>query len=89
MTHPRDVLNRLRWESGEEAALVDVRIVYRHRGAPRDERSLEGRSILAVGRSFLDLPEGVRLPMHRILRIEKDGEVLWDRRRDARSSRTR
>jgi uncharacterized protein (UPF0248 family) len=82
MTSPRDVLNRLKWDAGLPH-LEGVAIRYRHRGAPDDEAVLQGKDVLEVGRSFLDLPEGGRLPMHRILRIEVDGRVVWDRARDA------
>lgn len=83
MTSPRDVLNRLKWDEGR-ARLEGVLIHYRHRGAPDDEALLRGEDILAIGQSFLDLPEGARLPMHRILRIELEGRTLWDRTKDAR-----
>jgi uncharacterized protein (UPF0248 family) len=82
VTSPRDVLNRLKWDEGRPG-LEGVRIHYLHRGAPNDTAALEGGDVRAVGHSFLDLPRGARLPLHRILRIEVDGRVVWDRRRDA------
>jgi uncharacterized protein len=83
LTNPRDVLNRLRWEDGRDR-LEGVVIFYRHRGAPNDTATLRGEDVQAIGRSFLDLPEGARLPMHRILRIDVDGRTLWDRTRHGR-----
>lgn len=84
MTSPRDVLNRLKWDEGR-TGLDGVRIWYRHRGAPDDEALLHGEDVLSVGQSFLDLPEGARLPMHRILRIDVDDRVEWERSTDARA----
>lgn len=83
VTSPQDVLNRLKWEE-DNPRLDGVVIFYRHRGAPNDTAALRGEEVLAIGRTFLDLPEGARLPQHRILRIEKDGVVRWNRRRDAK-----
>lgn len=78
MAEPRNVLNRLRWDGGE-GALDDVVVFYRHHGAPDDTAAIRGGDIVRVGRTFLDLPKGGRLPQHRILRIEKAGRVVWDR----------
>jgi uncharacterized protein (UPF0248 family) len=57
-------------------------IVILHRGAPGDERRIEGRSIEALGRGFMRVrsPEGgVEIPYHRILRIEVNGRKVWER----------
>lgn len=72
------MLNRIRWNEGNQH-LAGVRVYYRHRGAPDDTASLDGSQITDVGRTFLDLADGSRLPHHRILRIERSGEVLWTR----------
>lgn len=79
MTSPRDVLNRIKWESPDRS-LDGVLVQVLHRGAPNDTAYIKGKTILEVGRSFLDLPEGVRIPHHRIRAIEKDGQVVWRRR---------
>lgn len=78
MTNPRDVLVRLQWERHREG-LRGVRITYLSRGAPDDRAVLDGKNVLHVGRSFLDLSDGGRLPAHRILEIEADGEIVWQR----------
>jgi len=72
------VLQRIRYEHGNRG-LAQVIIAYLHRGAPDDVAYLRGEDVVEVGRSFLDLPQGVRLPMHRILRIEWDGRTMWVR----------
>lgn len=79
MASPREALNRLRWTG--PGSLRGVLIYYRHRGAPQDTAVLRGDDVLNVGRSFLDLPHGVRIPHHRILRIEVGGQTVWQRTR--------
>ena len=58
-------------------------IVYRHRGAPGDERAVTGAQVVAIGHGFLELasegPRPAMIPYHRILRIELDGAVVWRR----------
>lgn len=80
MATPRDVLNELKWRHG---ALEEVRVAYRHRGAPDDERVLTGDRIHDLGRSFIraEGPRGgLHLPYHRVLRIEHGRRLLWRRR---------
>jgi uncharacterized protein (UPF0248 family) len=73
MTYPRQVLNRMRWgEGGLQGAVV----TYIHRGGPDDLASVKGEDIAELGRSFFTVGEG-QIPYHRIIRIEKDGEVVF------------
>ena len=55
-----------------------------HRGAPGDERTIAGGDIVDVGHAFLELrSEGAMpamIPYHRVLRIELDGALVWQRR---------
>lgn len=82
MVSPRDVLNRLKWEDAQ-GSLAGVTIAYLHRGAPEDTAWVRGEDILEVGQTFLELPEAVRLPQHRIQEIRRGDKVVW-RREDAR-----
>ena len=75
MTYPREILNMLRWTEGED--IREARICYLHRGAPRDERCIEGREIVELERSFF-VTEEAKIPYHRIRRIEYRGRVLFD-----------
>ncbi len=72
MTYPRQVLNRIKWGGG----LSGVVITYIHRGGPDDLASVNGEDITELGRSFFTLREG-QIPYHRIVRIEKEGEVVF------------
>ncbi len=53
-----------------------VVITYVHRGGQDDMSSLRGEDIEALGRSFFAAGGG-QIPYHRIVRIEKDGEVVF------------
>ncbi|MCA1813473.1 MAG: RNA repair domain-containing protein [Halobacteriales archaeon] len=76
MTTAREALNELRWSRHR---LQDCIIVYRHRGAPGDEREVRGSSVLALRSSFFGLPDGASIPYHRVLRVELDGKMVWER----------
>lgn len=55
-----------------------------HRGAPGDTRTALGSDILSIGTSFFEItghgPASSMIPYHRVLAIELDGEVVWERR---------
>jgi uncharacterized protein (UPF0248 family) len=55
-----------------------------HRGAPDDERAVKGSDIIDIGASFFELasvgPGSAMIPYHRVLRIEVDGALVWERR---------
>lgn len=54
-------------------------ITYVHRGAPGDVLEVTGRDVRDVARGWLVL-EGAQIPWHRVLRIELDGDLVWERR---------
>jgi len=51
-------------------------VIYVHRGGPGDRASVKGEDITELGRSFFTVGEG-NIPYHRIVRIEKEGEVVF------------
>lgn len=73
MTYPRQVLNKLRWGAD---GLNRVVVTYVHRGGPDDLANVSGEAITELGRSFFIVGEG-QIPYHRIVKIEKDGEVVF------------
>lgn len=75
---PRDVLNKLKWHPEFDLDNAEVTIV--HRGAPRDKRVIEGKNILDLGSGFMLVKrrvKEVRIPYHRILKIEIPDKVVW------------
>ena len=76
----RKVLSELRWHPGK--ALAGAEITYIHRGAPDDTRTIPGRDITKLERSFFVLNiegEETRIPYHRIIRITSNDEVVWEK----------
>lgn len=79
MWGPREVLNELKWRHG---ALEEAVIHYVHRGAPNDERVVGGADVLRLETSFLILRDRhgeASIPYHRVFRILRGGEVVWER----------
>ncbi|MGQ0535791.1 MAG: DUF504 domain-containing protein [Methanobacteriota archaeon] len=76
MPSPREVLNKLKWT---RAGRGDVLVFYVHRGAPGDFLAVRGEDVEALERGFLVLLGGTRIPYHRVFRIERGGEVVYER----------
>ncbi len=75
----RSLLNKLKWHPDEDIEEAEVTII--HRGAPRDRKTIEGNDIGDIGSEFFEIKlneNSVRIPYHRILKIEKDGEIIWE-----------
>ena len=80
LTGPRSTLNELRWRHD---ALEEAVIHYVHRGAPGDRAILRGEDITELGRSFITVVrdgEESMIPYHRVFRIDRAEEVIWERR---------
>jgi uncharacterized protein len=76
MPYPREILNRLKWKEG---SLKGVKVTYVHRGAPGDTLTIAADDIVSLGHSFFATADS-EIPYHRILSIDRDGEVLFDLR---------
>lgn len=79
--HAKDFLNDLKWHHD---ALDRALVHYVHRGAPGDERAVPGSQIVELGHSFFTLLQAEgrsgSIPYHRILRIDLDGALVWERK---------
>ncbi len=79
---PRDILNKLKYHP--ELDLEEAEITIIHRGAPRDRLTFEGKNILDLGSGFMDVKgkdSEIKIPYHRITKIEKSDEIVWERNR--------
>ncbi|MGD0816815.1 MAG: RNA repair domain-containing protein [Methanomassiliicoccales archaeon] len=74
MPYPREILNRLKWKDG---SLNGVRVTFVHRGAPGNTLTIPAEEISLLGRSFFSTADS-EIPYHRIVLIERGGEVLFD-----------
>lgn len=75
---PRDVLNKLKWHPDMD--LDKARVTIRHRGAPGDKLEISGENIRNLGSGFMRIKREdkiVRIPYHRILKIESSGKTIW------------
>ena len=71
-------LNRLKWTGKLEGS----EIVIRHRGAPQEMKVIPGSKVTQVKKSHFYYQDGGResfIPMHRVLKIRKNGEDIWKR----------
>ncbi len=76
--HPRLLLNEIKWRFD----LGRCRVYYIHRGAPGNIKAVEGSAIKIIDRAFLILegePHEVYIPYHRIVRIEFDNRIVFER----------
>jgi uncharacterized protein (UPF0248 family) len=72
-------LNKLKWK-GE---LDKAEIVFVHRGARDDRKSISGSKVISIKRShfyFKDNDHETFIPNHRVLEIRKEGKVIWKRK---------
>jgi hypothetical protein len=78
-TYPRDVLNRLKWEEGND--IKNAKIVILHRGAPDNRMAIPGKDIISIGHMFFDTPE-TSIPFHRILEIWYNGRKIFEKAKE-------
>ncbi len=74
--NPRLILNQIKWV--KKFNLEKIIIYYLHRGAPKNTKIILGKEIKLIGKSFIETNTSA-IPYHRILKIEYDGKVLFDR----------
>jgi len=77
------MLNKIKWHPDYDED--EYQVVYLHRGAPNDERSIPFSSIRSLCTSdFMLLDEDgfeVYMPYHRVLRIlDRNGMPVWKKR---------
>jgi uncharacterized protein (UPF0248 family) len=78
--HPlRSQLSRIMRGSGNAS---EFELVYRHRGAPKDELAIKVSSVSRLGKGWFMLEDGeTQIPFHRVLLVKslRSGEVLWEK----------
>ncbi len=74
-----ETLNRLKWTG----RLADATIVFIHRGAENDRKTISGAKITSLKKSHFYYEDNGRetyIPSHRVLEIRFEGKVLWKKR---------
>ncbi|MEP0775652.1 MAG: DUF504 domain-containing protein [Acidobacteriota bacterium] len=74
----RDLLNRLRWDAGQQTSSVVVSVRVRREGGERVEE-LSFTSVMEVGSRGVTLRDGTFLPFHRVVAVIAGGRRLWSR----------
>ena len=78
----RETLNEIRWT--KQGHYEEYKIIFRHRGAPNDEKEVNFSKMIDITASFFVYKESEHdfetyIPFHRILKIIniKNNEILW------------
>lgn len=73
----RNIINMILWHP--EMDINDIKITYIHRGAPGNLKTIDGNSFEGIERGFVLLKEGTQIPFHRIVKIEINNKILWQK----------
>ena len=73
----KNVLDMILWHPKME--IKKCKITYVHRGSKGNLKTIEGSHITKLERGFLILDEGTQIPCHRIVKIECNNEIIWNK----------
>lgn len=73
----KNVLNMILWHP--EMDVKKCSVTYVHRGAPGNLKKISCRRINNLERGFLILDDETQIPCHRILKIEYDNHLMWNK----------
>jgi hypothetical protein len=72
---PKEILNEIKWRGLD---LKECEVIYLHRGAPGDRKSIRGDEIEKIEGGFMVIGETM-IPLHRILEIKFKGVTVFRR----------
>jgi uncharacterized protein (UPF0248 family) len=78
MNDLRDLLNRLRWDPGEETGGAEILVLVRRAGESQIE-SVPFDHLAEITSAGVVVADGTFLPFHRIQQVRRRGDVLWRR----------
>ena len=78
MNKIRDILNEIKWQRKYD--IIQVKIWYVHRGAPKNIKIISGTEIKSIKKTFLEIDDDTMIPHHRIMKIMYKDIVLFDRK---------
>ncbi len=82
----KEIFNKILWDPREKERRNDYEIVFIHRGAYQDQKTIPVTMIKEVKSSMFiyvnNVGEETYIPFHRILEIRnrRTGEILWSKR---------
>jgi hypothetical protein len=62
-----------------EKRIGDCTIIFLHRGAPGNLKEIDGSKIKSIEGGFMILEDETKIPCHRVIRIECDKDILWEK----------
>ena len=71
------ILDMLRWHP--EMKMENCRVTYLHRGSAGDLKTSPATDIQTLEGGFMIMIDGTMIPYHRIVKIECDKRVIWDK----------
>ena len=71
----KNILNLILWHPKMDKKRA--KITYIHRGSTNNLKKIEGSFIRGLERGFLILKDETQIPLHRVIKIQYDNEVLW------------
>jgi len=78
MNELRDLLNRLRWDPGEEAEGIEIMVLVRRAGGAQIE-AVPFDHLAEITSAGVVVADGTFLPFHRIQQVRRHGNALWRR----------
>ena len=79
MINPRNILNKFKWK--KDLDFKEVEVWYLHRGAPNDTKTINGKEIVDIGKSFIKTNQAM-IPFHRVFKIKYKNEIIFERKKD-------
>lgn len=73
----KNILNMVLWHPKME--INRSKISYIHRGARGNIRTIEGSLVDRIENGFLILKDKTQIPFHRIIKIEYNHRIIWDK----------
>ena len=73
----KNVLDMILWHP--ELDFSKCNVSYIHRGAPTNIKSIGCNRVSSLERGFLILDDQTHIPCHRIVKIEYNGKVIWNK----------
>jgi len=73
----KNILDMILWHP--EMDIRKCNITYIHRGAPGNLKKIACSRISSLERGFLILDDETQIPCHRIVKIEYDDQILWNK----------
>jgi uncharacterized protein (UPF0248 family) len=73
----KNVLNMILWHP--EMDIDKCNITYVHRGAPGNLKKISCSRINNLERGFLIFDDETQIPCHRIVKIEYNNQVMWNK----------